>query len=401
MTPTDRDDPERDAWLREALRHAPDADAAPPATLSETILKQARAATAATPAPRATSPWSSAWAWLARPPVAAGFASVMAATLVGLMWWDRPMDEALPRPLAPELRRGTAPEAPLAAARDEVSPAVPAEAPNDVRIESKAATVATEPSRPAQRTPPEKSRRAAPADAASKKPSAAQRLEPEPFERERKEASVAAAPAPDAAPVPPTAPAVGAAAPAAPAMAETTKDAAPARQRAITGAAQERTAVARDELNAASAAASRDLAAGAFAKAAPPPAANALRLRQDEAADRGALLAETLASIASDAPRWSWRRGAGMQAMTPALQHWLVQLDAATESRWRAAPAAAASADGSTVRLYRSGALRATLHLDDDSVLFASPGAAAPTLRAALAPAAIAALKRGLDEATP
>ena len=35
------------------------------------------------------------WNWLARPPVAAGFASVMAATLVGLMWWDRPMDETL------------------------------------------------------------------------------------------------------------------------------------------------------------------------------------------------------------------------------------------------------------------------------------------------------------------
>ena len=37
-------DSERDAWLREALRHAPDADAAPPRDLSETILAQARAA---------------------------------------------------------------------------------------------------------------------------------------------------------------------------------------------------------------------------------------------------------------------------------------------------------------------------------------------------------------------
>ena len=33
-----RHDAERDAWLREALRHAPDASAAPPAALREAIL---------------------------------------------------------------------------------------------------------------------------------------------------------------------------------------------------------------------------------------------------------------------------------------------------------------------------------------------------------------------------
>jgi hypothetical protein len=48
-----RRDAERDAWLREALRHAPDAAAAPPAALREAILSQARAATAARPAARA------------------------------------------------------------------------------------------------------------------------------------------------------------------------------------------------------------------------------------------------------------------------------------------------------------------------------------------------------------
>jgi hypothetical protein len=39
---------------------------------------------------------------MARPaPVAAGFASVMAATLVGMLWWDRPLDETrLPSPSA-------------------------------------------------------------------------------------------------------------------------------------------------------------------------------------------------------------------------------------------------------------------------------------------------------------
>jgi hypothetical protein len=93
-------DSERDAWLREALRHAPDAGAAPPRDLSETILAQARAAARIGGAPARTAPRRSPvlalWDWLARPPVAAGFASVMAATLVGLMWWDRPIDETLP-----------------------------------------------------------------------------------------------------------------------------------------------------------------------------------------------------------------------------------------------------------------------------------------------------------------
>ena len=41
------------------------------------------------------------WMWLARPPVAAAFASVMAATLVGVMWWDRPLDETLPSATPP------------------------------------------------------------------------------------------------------------------------------------------------------------------------------------------------------------------------------------------------------------------------------------------------------------
>ena len=96
-------DAERDAWLREALRHAPDVDAAPPRGVSEAILLKARAAARGATPRRGTSRDASAhplmawWDWLARPPVAAGFASVMAATLVGLMWWDRPMDEAMPR----------------------------------------------------------------------------------------------------------------------------------------------------------------------------------------------------------------------------------------------------------------------------------------------------------------
>jgi hypothetical protein len=101
----------RDAWLSQALRHAPDSNAAPPTALSEAILAEARAA-AARPMPSLPqrahvdartlgAVLSSWWTALARPPVAAAFASLMVATLVGVMWWDRPMDETLPRPASP------------------------------------------------------------------------------------------------------------------------------------------------------------------------------------------------------------------------------------------------------------------------------------------------------------
>jgi len=126
-------DAERDAWLREALRHAPDSDALPPNGVSEAILLKARAAAraAAPPTRRAGSgdaranPLTALWNWLARPPVAAGFASVMAATLVGLMWWDRPMDEAMPRPPALASERAPTSTSPALAA---APPATVAEA---------------------------------------------------------------------------------------------------------------------------------------------------------------------------------------------------------------------------------------------------------------------------------
>jgi len=142
-TPPRDDSVPHDAWLREALRHAPDAQAAPSTRVDEAVLRLGRASVAmraapAAPAP-ATSPWldtlAAAWAWLARPPVAAAFAGLMVATVVGLMWWDRPLDDALPpqeapvagsaavpapaAPTAPDLPRQTAAETarPDAAAR--------------------------------------------------------------------------------------------------------------------------------------------------------------------------------------------------------------------------------------------------------------------------------------------
>ena len=49
-------DAERDAWLREALRHAPDSDALPPSGVSEAILLKARAAARARGAGRRDVP---------------------------------------------------------------------------------------------------------------------------------------------------------------------------------------------------------------------------------------------------------------------------------------------------------------------------------------------------------
>ena len=108
MKPSDRPEgmspgsgEEIDAWLHQALRHAPDTGAAPPAALAAAILAEARASVAGrgmAPPRLADRPMARFWSWLARPPVAAGFAGVMAATLIGLMWWDRPLDATTPLP---------------------------------------------------------------------------------------------------------------------------------------------------------------------------------------------------------------------------------------------------------------------------------------------------------------
>ena len=109
-------DAERDAWLHHALRHAPDAELAAPAALSDAILREARSAVGSGAGerwPGATKPHRVAaaqgdragrrrglarrlahlWDALARPPVAAGVASLVVATLVGMLGWDRPLED--------------------------------------------------------------------------------------------------------------------------------------------------------------------------------------------------------------------------------------------------------------------------------------------------------------------
>jgi len=319
-------DAERDAWLSAALRHAPDAQVEPPSALSDTILRQARAAARGARAPDAHRPrslWAAAWAWLARPPVAAGFASLMVATLVGLIWWDRPMDEALPRPPA---------EAATPATRDVREHVVPP------------ATVGS--------------------DAGGRQsPGVTSERTPATPKAERSHAPRARS----LSPAPPT-----------PAPFQDSRATAPT-DRAAAEPRDETTAVASGAL------------ARPAAKAAAPAAAAQLR-REDSAPTRPAALAALLDSIAAQPERWSWQRNAARQPMTPALQGWLLQLDAATTGHWRDDTTAPAGAV--LLQLYRDGAPMATLHLGDDTIWLA------PASQAALPRAAVTALKQALDDAT-
>ena len=145
MTRAEDSSAEHDAYLRSALRHAPDAALAPPDALDDAILRQARSATAQadagstapSPSPREhrslapdsglgriLSGLAGAWSWLARPAVASGFAGVMVATLVGVMWWGLPLDEAMPGRYEPR-----APSAPAASDRDSGAAALRSEPP--------------------------------------------------------------------------------------------------------------------------------------------------------------------------------------------------------------------------------------------------------------------------------
>lgn len=349
MTP--HDEPARDAWLSQALLHAPDAHAAPPADLSEAILSQARnALKSPAAAPARANPLLQLWSWLARPPVAAGFATLTVATLVGVMWRDPPLDASLPRPQAPA---ATAPSTftPLPS-----SPAAPPSAQDETKT---VARVAPEPSlRNAAAPPPAAKRERA---VASHAPAATGGL------RERAVDAVPppAGAAPEHAPTPAPAPAPMAADAAKPPVAQAHQE--DAERRSTTTPAQ---------------------ALVKAATAAAPATTLSLR-RQDN---------DTLTPVIDQPEHWTWQRGAGTQAMTPALQRWLAQLDRV--ARWRPASSAAPSAaDGSVLQLWRDRALRATIALVDDAV-WLTPADGAPVM-APLAPATAASLKAALVAAAP
>lgn len=129
--PRPRTGDDHDPWLAAALRHAPDAADAPPAGLSEAILRAAHdtAATARAPS-RERSPagvLQNVWSWLAQPAVATTFATLVLATAIGVMWWGETVEPELTRPTTPPPGAVTsAAPAPTAAATEPTTAAQPA-----------------------------------------------------------------------------------------------------------------------------------------------------------------------------------------------------------------------------------------------------------------------------------
>jgi len=388
------DEPDRDAWLSEALRHAPDADAAPSVAVRETILRQARAQAAAAPKPaRPASAWqrfNAAWSWLSGPRVAAGFASVMVATVVGLMWWDRPIDEAL-RPVEPPATVA-APEAAPAPTQTPTPTPVPAPtSPAAPAAEPPAATSAA----PGVEPPRDLAAKAPPPVALERKHEAKQRADTS--NDARSEVAGAAAPA---------APAAKRAADEARAQADATESARTEKETREVDATRERRAEAA-QAKAAAAPALRSAptaaagAAGSLYAPAPaqasPPAATA-PLRQARPAPLGALLE----ALSEESPRWRWQRdGGGERPWSPDMQAWMQRLDRTTAGRWSSADAGQGSerAPAQQLRVLRDGGLQATVRLGADDTVRIDIAGESP-LVAKLPAASAAALQRALDDAT-
>ena len=413
MTTSDTRDTDRDAWLSQALRHAPDAGSDAPRGLSETILREARAAVArpASAAPKrnddaALRRLASAWAWLARPPVAAGFASVMVATLVGLLWWDKPLEETLPRePVVASTPASAREEAPAAAAS---APAVA----GTQRAEREAAiarlgvvkdsamqgppAIPAVPAPTARAQAPAAAKKEAPAPMAA--PARTQdAVEENDAARQRAEGVMAlrvpAAPSAEPFPAPRAAAPAAVATAAAPAPAAQRRDAdtmpAEAPARALAGTAADKSAAAgTNELRLAQGNVGTPLAKGRMAEV------------------RSSPLAGLLESITQQPERWSWQRGnGGGQPMNAALQSWLVQVERITKSRWRGVGEAAPPETTRGLRLLRDGVPLATLGLASEAVrveqLGTATASALPPVMAALPAASAEALAKALDEAAP
>ncbi len=421
---------EHDPWLREALRHAPDAAAEPPATLSDAILAQARATARAGPTrstrparpARPRSPWLALWDWLARPPVAAGFASFMAATLVGLMWWDRPIDQAMPSP--PPLETGVPATAPAAAARlapaakpMERSDITPAPAPSFPPIERQApVTTKEEKKSSSPRASPkpfpetEKAESGGRAAVTRDLPSMQQGVDAEAVSKERSPMRRQADKTPPATmksakdarlPQQPVTGHDAAAAPGSPAASRDRPAEADPRTRAnealrarADGVADETTA-ARGGL----AVAEPRRALGRLEGGASPALAQAPRPVPPPPAAR--TLAALLASLTDEGGRWSREIGDGASAaVDPALLRWLGEVEASARDGASADAGAMPQAFGgggeAVVRLRRDGHLAAIVRVGDDAVTIERLDPASTPARTALAPAAAARLRTTL-----
>jgi hypothetical protein len=399
---------EHDAWLRQALRHAPDATAAPPQALREAILAEARSAVQPRrrPASRPSLADRAAafWSWLAWPAVAAGFASVMAATLVGLMWWDQPMDETLP----PSSSRRVEPEAaaPVAPTGTDVVPS-----PRPAPMPQPAATpLAPEPA--ATKRAVAALAKTAPAGTAATEP------------RKDQVAANAVQTAPSPSPFPGTGPGTNAAAArdqaAAPALAKQAESQAvaaateppqPAAMQPPPAAPAETTRrselAANDAKSAGASTAkpaslSRQRAATQAFVPPPPPVREAAPSQSKVTTDTAAWpMAALLGSIAQGAGRWSRPASGGITAVLDApTEAWLASVEATTTGRWHAITErtsrleGALAAEADALPLSRDGRLAAIVRVEEGGVFFElQPG---PAWFAPLPPDAVARLRATL-----
>ncbi len=459
------DDGARDAWLSQALRHAPDANAAPPTAISAAILAEARAATVRPASSAARGAPANAggladtlrawWAALARPPVAAAFASVMAATIVGLMWWDRPMDETLPRPpsAAAERKAAVAPEPSAPASVDTPAPAAaPAERRGTATMDRIAPAAAARKREapaafPAQETAQEKQREAprphldeAKKDAAAPSLAGQGAAVPAPA-RQAENATAAgslsaAAPAATSVPIAPAPPASPAPPPmvaAAPAARPTPAPASPLDAGRAAGALRSEASADRDGQSVAkSVAPGRAPAPSADAatrrrgkgdrrdstdvrerdKAAAAPEAFARgdtpELRRERSVGAASPLTPLREAVAREPQRWTRQTAAGpVVALDPAWRDWLAELDAAAADRWQATTAQPPTLDderreGAGMRLFIDGHAAAVVRLDGQGVqLDTSLGAAPERWRATLAPGVAGRLAAGRARLPP
>jgi hypothetical protein len=368
---SDPTEPQADAHLRAALRHAPDAHMAPGPQLSARILQAARAAASPPPQRWSVGPWlAQAWQALARPPLAAGMASLAVMVLVGTLWWSQPMDAGFERPVAE-------------------GPALPAPA---TQPSSAAVTTSTLASEATTTT----------ADALARRtPSAppAHRPAPSAMAIERKAVAAGASSA--------RAKAADAAAPAAePHEAEQLRDLAKVAAPAQTSTPAEAASPSRKEHALAEEAASKNSAR----RAAPSAIVGRLDAAVGTSAPQPNALSSVWAPLRAEPQRWTLLlNGQPLPAPGPAQWAALDQLSALTQGQWQARPssttaaAAAAVADAPTeLRLLRDGQLLHTVVLHGAGLAWSRPAGHSPpgaqSLHAPLSDADAAAWRQALAQ---
>jgi hypothetical protein len=329
------DDEAPDAWLKGALLHAPDAQADAPPALTHNILREARLALegearakllAVKHEPTRRSHWlTAAWNQFTRPQVAAGFASVMVATVAGLLWWDKPLDERGDPPMTAAAPSPQAAAVPASAA-DSVALSMPSrrvvpEAAQDKAVSAARAEALAKPAA-------ESTARAKLADASRLEESRRQ------ARKESAQADTVVAEAAGATPTPaPAPPAAATPAPAAAPAAAMAAAPAPSPEIASTKASRDESAAfTNPPQNRSAAMQSAQRAEPATAPATAPAAAatgNALTTQPASPFSR------LLTAVAASPEQWRWQADGGTpQAVTPALQNWLQLLDQSAGSRW-------------------------------------------------------------------